>query len=147
MKNYGFETAGTAGDPVPDWTVSLATGSSLSEVGTDSGVTPIQGSRQIRSNGSGSFNTITQTISLCPSTTSLTLTAWAREYIPGSGSGCTLRLCVGGACTNFDITATYSAYNVKGTVSGASATISAGLACGGGSTSSTRGFLDFVTVG
>jgi hypothetical protein len=147
VKNYGFETASTAAaTPVPGWTTSGAVGG-LTEVGTENEVTPIQGTRQLRSVATGTgYNTISQTVTLCPGQTSLTLTVWAREYIPMAG-GCSVRVCIGSICSTTATSSTYSAYRVTANNLSGSPVISAGLSCGMTTLSGTRGYIDFVTIG
>lgn len=155
VQNYGFETVGTSSNPVPGWTVT----GGITEVGTDTmnpggntvTIAPFQGGRQVKSGatGTGSSNKLSQSITLCPGTTTLTLEAWARQYTSSFiQTGCTLNLCIGSTCSSANsLTNGYTAYSVSAGVSGSSVVISAQLSCGSGTSSNSRGYLDFVTVG
>jgi hypothetical protein len=104
----------------------------------------VQGNQQVRVTGgtSASRNKLAQTITLCPGTSTLTLTAWA---VDNFAAGCSLRLCIGNTCSSSSLTTSYVAYEVEGKVSG-SPGISAEIYCPS-SPSSIKAYLDFVTVG
>lgn len=120
----------------------MGTGGAMLVVGTENSTTPVQGSHQVRVTGGSatSRNSLSQTITVCPGTSSLSLTAWARGTTVGD---CSLRLCMGTSCTTLiSLPANYAAYGVTGPTSGSSAPVMVEMFC-----STARGYLDYVTVG
>ncbi|KAH8901831.1 hypothetical protein BR93DRAFT_962786 [Coniochaeta sp. PMI_546] len=144
VKNYGFEATGNTGTPIPDWTLTTGAGGAIVVVGTENNISPVQGARQVRVTGgtSASRNRFAQVVTLCPGTSSLSLTAWA---VGTTANDCTVKLCLGSTCTtNIFLSANYAAYGAAGPVSGSSVSITIDIFC---ATASTKAYLDFVTVG
>lgn len=150
--NFGFE-AGPTGSAIPSWTVALANtrnnAGAVSVVGTDGGIAPKQGSKQVRFTGGGAnYSTLKQTVPMCAGTTLLKLSVAAKDdsnNFMNVPQGCTLQLCINNSCNAENtLSGTYGFYDISGSVtSGSSAVISVGVACPSGA----HGYVDWVTVG